>query len=73
MLPFISFLGFISLIELKAVWLLRSIFSEFNEVLIKLMNLPIIQLFNKVSDIFHALRKAVNVFYIAALKELSDP
>jgi hypothetical protein len=58
---------------LKAAWLLRSIFSEFNEMLIKLMNLPIIQLMDEVSDIFHVLRKAVDKFYITTLKEFSNP
>jgi hypothetical protein len=28
---------------------------------------------DEVSDIFHAIRKAVYEFYIAALKELSNP
>jgi hypothetical protein len=67
MIPFLSF--YLS----ESLWLLSSSFAEFYEALIKLLYLPIIQLMDEVSDIFHVIRKAVYEFYIAALKKLSNP
>ena len=52
---------------------MRSLFSKFNEAVIKLLYLPIIQTMNEIIDIFHVIRKTVNKLYIATLKKIPNP
>ena len=54
MIPFLKV--FLTFYLSKSLWLLSSSFAEVNEALIKLMDLPIIQLMDEGSDIFHVIR-----------------
>ena len=54
LIPFLNV--FLSFYLSESLWLLSSSFAEFYEALIKLLYLPIIQLMDEVSDIFHVIR-----------------